>query len=135
MSVNNLSSIAIAQKYGITRSDLEYVARTNFTIPNVYREYFESMHLLYWSGEHLINKIRNGMIRTLENDAGYHAIFIDGLTRGQIIGEIANSKEKNIPPFQYGISFRRANCEFNIPALALIRVSKTTIHTIGNTQS
>lgn len=121
------TSIAVVQKYGITRSEIDYIARSSFKIPNQYRQYFQSMHLLYWSGEYVLKRMQNGMIRTLENDAGYHAVFIEGLTRGQIIGEIARNKEQNLPPMQYALSFRRAVEEFKIPALVLIRVSRINL--------
>lgn len=121
------NSIAIIQKFGITRSEVDHVARTNFKIPGTYRQYFQSMHLLYWTGEHILKRMQNGVIKTLENDAGYHVVFIDGLTRGQIIGEIERSKESNKPAMQYGLSFRQAKPEFKIPALVLIRTARLSV--------
>lgn len=111
LEIHKIPAIATWKKYGITPKTLGWLVRESPSIIR-YRDCLNTYFKLYWSGEHLLQKIAESGDGTItKNEAVYVAVYAPNCTRGYIL---AHKDE------QYSLSFREAKKEFGLPAYVFI---------------
>lgn len=94
----------------ILKSGIRFYTTNCFCIPApIVDRYFQSYHLLYWSGDYLLKQIKEGTIT--KDGITYQIRFKAGLTRGKILANLEN---------QFPISFRIPCAEYGILPVAII---------------
>lgn len=118
---NTLASIVSYKKYGVQRSVIQDISQNSFYLhqqPLNIQECFKSKHLVYWSGEFILERIKNGVILG-GTTTSFHVHFMGDLTRGDIL---ANKEE------QFALSFRIPQKEFALGNFVLIAARSGTLN-------
>ena len=107
-----LDSIIAYKKYGMYRSNLEYLLRNTFSIPLGSLASLDTYYIRQWEGSYVAESVARNIGRIIHEDIEYIAILrksLYELKQGMCI-----------------LSFRRAQKEFNLPAYVIIDSYKGT---------
>jgi hypothetical protein len=109
-----MNAIALRKTKGLNKTQIEHALKDCFYLteqPAKVQECFASIQLRYWSGKHVIQEMKNGIIHNMY--LNFQVQFLCGLSRGQILAADLNT--------QYALSFRVPKEEYKMMNYVLIR--------------